>query len=261
MRFPRGIPSFIRPFTAVVLATAAVGPAFPDDLDSARDMQESIDEAGQQTQRRIDALSEQAQAMLSEYRNAREEARSLKTYNDQLERLVASQSEEIESMQEQIGTIDETQQEFVPLMLRALDALETFVARDIPFLPEKRESDIAELREVMDRADVSTAERFRQIMATYQDEMEYGRTIETYRGKLELDGSERSVRFLRVGRVALMYQTLDGQRTGRWNPMSDSWEPLESDYRAAMEQGLSIASEQAPPDLLRVPLSVPEASQ
>ena len=35
----------------------------------------------------------------------------------------------------------------------------------------------------------------------------------------------------------------------------------ESDYRAAMEQGLSIASEQAPPDLLRVPLSVPEASQ
>ena len=69
------------------------------------------------------------------------------------------------------------------------------------------------------------------------------------------------MRFLRVGRVALMYQTLDGQRTGRWNPMSDSWEPLESDYRAAMEQGLSIASEQAPPDLLRVPLSVPEASQ
>lgn len=261
MRFPRGISSFLSPVTAAVLATAAVGPAYADELDRARSIQESIDEAGQQTQRRIEALSEQAQAMLTEYRNAREETRSLKTYNEQMERLVASQNEEIASMEEQIDTIDETQQEFVPLMLRALDALETFVERDIPFLPEKRESDLAELRAVMDRADVSTAERFRQIMATYQDEMEYGRTIETYRGKLELDGGERSVRFLRIGRVALMYQTLDGQRTGRWNPMSGSWEPLDGEYRAAMEQGLRIASEQAPPDLLRVPLSVPEAPQ
>lgn len=258
MRFPMCNHAMLRPVAAAVLMTAAATPAFPDELDSARQLQEQIDEAGQQTQRRIDELSEQARAMLAEYRAAQEEAESLAVYNDQLERLVASQSEEITSIEEQLETIDTTQQDFVPLMLRALDALETFVERDMPFLADERAADIADLRAVMDRADVSTAERFRQIMATYQEEMDYGRTIETYRGKLDLDGTERSVRFLRIGRVALLYQTLDGQATGRWNPATGSWEPLGNGYRAAVEHGLRVASEQAPPDLLQVPLTVPE---
>ena len=80
----------------------------------------------------------------------------------------------------------------------------------------------------------------------------------------ELGGQPwRSIRWRLAQRLMKHMQAVrvDGQRTGRWNPMSDSWEPLDGDYRAAMEQGLRIASEQAPPDLLRVPLSVPEATQ
>jgi len=66
---------------------------------------------------------------------------------------------------------------------------------------------------MMPRADVTVSEKYRRIVEAYQLEMEYGRTIEAYRG--ERDG--KTVDFLRVGRVGLMYQSPDGKETGYWD--------------------------------------------
>ena len=53
-------------------------------------------------------------------------------------------------------------------------------------------------------------EQFRLLLEAYQLEQDYGNRIESWRGPLALEGQELSVGFLRVGRVALYYQTLDG---------------------------------------------------
>lgn len=240
-------------------ATAASA-AEENQVREARQTQMGIDDLAQETQRKIDQLSDKAQRMLREYRAARDETENLRIYNEQLARQVSSQEEEIASLEAQLTRIDRTQQEFVPMMLEALDALEQFIERDIPFRIEERRAGIEELRALMGRADVTTAEKYRQLMTAFQEEMEYGRTIGAYRGKLELGGEERSVRFLRLGRVALMYQTLDQQQQGRWNPATGAWEPLGDAYRAAVEKGLRIAAEQAPPDLFKTPVSAPEAN-
>ena len=63
--------------------------------------------------------------------------------------------------------------------------------------------------------------------------------------------------FLRFGRIALVYQTLDGMEAGVWNQAEKSWEPLDASYRTAIRQGLRIARKQAAPDLIRLPLPVP----
>jgi hypothetical protein len=139
-------------------------------------------------------------------------------------------------------------------MLRMIDAIETFVALDLPFLIEERTERIAELRKLMTRADVTDAEKYRQIMEAYQIENEYGRTIESYRGVVELGGRETTVDFLRFGRIALVYQSLDQADSGVWNQETRSWDPLDSSYRSAIRQGLRIARKQAAPDLIRLPL-------
>ena len=51
---------------------------------------------------------------------------------------------------------------------------------DIPFLMEERMERIAFLQDTLDRADVSVAEKFSQVLQAYQVENTYGTTIEAY---------------------------------------------------------------------------------
>lgn len=231
-----------------------------ETINQSQSVQETIDQAGREAQDQINSLSDKARAMLDEYRRAKDQTASLTVYNEQLAKQVGSQNEELASIEEQLADIDETKRAFVPFMVRAIDTLDTFVARDVPFLKDKREQRVAELRDLMTRADVTTAEQFRQIMSAYQTEIDYGRNIGTYEGELMLDGEPRTVQFLRVGRVALLYQTLDRRQTGHWHSASQSWKDA-SDYRRAVEHGINVASEQAPPDLLHVPLSAPQTTR
>jgi len=226
-------------------------------VNQAQQQQLEIDDFNQDTQERINELSDEAREMLAEYRAAKDETRNLEIYNEQLQRQVDSQEEELASLESQLAQIDRTQQEFVPNMLEALDALDQFVERDLPFRIDERRAAVDELRELMGKANVTTAEKYRRLMERFQTEMEYGRTIDTYRGDLEIEGESRSVRFLRIGRVALMYQTLDQQRTGRWNPDANAWESVGGAFRAAFERGAEIAAEQAPPNLIQTPVNAP----
>jgi hypothetical protein len=106
----------------------------------------------------------------------------------------------------------------------------------------------------MGRADVSNAEKYRQIMDAYQVENEYGRTIEAYRTTLNVDGVDVKADLLRFGRIALVYQTLDQKSAGVWNQEVGNWEPLDPGYRTAIKEGLKIARKQMAPDLIRLPL-------
>ncbi len=94
-------------------------------------------------------------------------------------------------------------------------------------------------------------------MEAYQIENEYGRTIEAYRATLDLDGKETTVDFLRFGRIALVYQSLDENQTGVWNQQTRSWDELDSSYRSAIRAGLRIARKQSAPDLVTLPLPAP----
>ena len=68
----------------------------------------------------------------------------------------------------------------------------------------------------------------------------------------------KTVNFLRVGRLGLYYQTLDGSESGWWNAESGNFQSLGSDSRDEIRAGLRIARKQAPPELLLLPISTPQ---
>ncbi|MCA1780184.1 MAG: DUF3450 domain-containing protein, partial [Xanthomonadaceae bacterium] len=105
---------------------------------------------------------------------------------------------------------------------------------------------------------VTTSEKFRRILEAYQSELELGRTTEGYRGRLP-DGQQ--VDFLRIGRTLLFYQSLDGSRTGWWNPNSRQYEELGDRYRLPVSDGLAIAQNQVAPDLVRLPVPAPTEAE
>ncbi len=212
-------------------------------------------------QKRIDALSDETDDLLRKYRSLLKQIDSIDIYNGQMRELLQAQDDEIASLVDQVGRIQSVGRSVTPLMFRMVDALEKFVDLDVPFLPQERGERIASLREMMGRADVTTAEKFRQIMEAYQIENEYGRTIEAYRASLVQDGKESTVDFLRFGRIALVYQTLDESQSGRWDQDSGAWVTLDSSHRTPIRNGLRIARKQAAPDLVLLPLPAPTNAQ
>ena len=240
-------------------AFMAAGPSLGEASKIVK-VQSQTEKAAQTSQKKVEKLSEQKASLLDEYRLVLRQTESLRAYNDQMAKLVASQNEEKLSIKQQIGGLELTSREVVPLMIEMLDTLETFVSLDVPFLLEERQKRVASLRRDMDRADVTTSEKFRRIIEAYQIENEYGRTIEAYRGEIEGEGLKRTVDYLKVGRVALIYRTLDGDDAKAWDQASRSWVALDDTYRKSIEHGLKIARKQLAPDLLTLPMPTKGAS-
>jgi len=230
-------------------------PSSADSLSQAIKTESAIHSAAVKSQAKINTLDERTRKMLEQYRSATRQSKTLHIYNNHLKGLLASQESEKASLEQQLQEIETTQREIVPLILNMQHSLEQFVALDLPFLPEERQKRLSVLKEMMTRADVSNAEKFRRLIEAYQIENNYGNTIEAYRANIELDGNISSVDFLRIGRISLYYQRLDGSETGLWNNNDKRWEPLASEFRDSIRQGLRIARKETAPDLLTLPVS------
>ena len=194
----------------VVVAPGAWGQEGRPSLEPLVREQVGADEAAVGSQERVNALSDETRDMLLQYRQYLKEAKSLREYSEQLSAQVNSQAEEIEFVKQQLVEVETTSREVLPLMNKMLDTLERFVALDLPFQLEERRQRVSALRQAMERADVTISEKYRRIVEAYKIETEYGRTLEAYQGELGEGAEARTVRFLRLGRVALLYQTLDG---------------------------------------------------
>ncbi len=248
------------PRVSVVLAVAVVsllhaGAASTqtEKVNSVISEQVKAEEAARASQKRVEQLDEETTKMLADYRQMLAESTSLKSYNEQLATQVKSQDEQITEMSQQIDQIATTSREVLPMMDKMLATLDQFVQLDVPFLLEERTRRVDQLKEMMTRADVSTSEKYRRIVEAYQIEMEYGRTIESYQGKV----GDKTVDFLRAGRVALMYQTLDGKETGYWDANEKAWKQDKA-FADAMRAGLKVAKKQAAPDFITVAVRAPK---
>lgn len=242
----------LRPLAFALLLAAPLGGAAQEE---AIDAQVDTDSSAAASQDRIDKYDDQAATSLQAYRVAVQRAESLSIYNRQLQKLIDSQESEIASIQRQTEEIESIETGALPFMIEMTDTLESIVEADVPFLRAERVERIDNLRGMIDRADVTAGEKYRRIMEAYTIEADYGRTIEAYRGELNSGNEVRSVDFLRIGRVGLYYQTLDGAESGRWNSQLGQWEVLDSSYRRSVRDGLRVARKQAPPSLLRLPIT------
>ena len=217
--------------------------------------------AARKSQAKIDRLADETRDLLSDWKTVNKQIDGLKVYNARLQRQIDNQLLRVQQIDESIDQVTIIQRQMTPLVIRMIDGLEQFVELDVPFAKEERLQRVQFLRDNLDRADVSVAEKFRGVLEAYNIELQYGRGIDTYRGTIDLGGAQRDVDFLRVGRVALVYQTTDGTTSGAWDKSAGSWVELPSgDYDAAIRKGIRIAKKQATIELLNMPVSAPEAN-
>jgi hypothetical protein len=249
---------------ALVSAGTLVGAAVAvqaSTLDSILAVGEAKNNAARKSQAKIDRLADETSDLLSDYKTVNKQIDGLKVYNARLQRQIDNQMKRVDEIDQSISQVTVIQRQMTPLVIRMIDGLEQFVELDVPFEKDERIERVEFLRSNIDRADVSVAEKFRGVLEAYNIELQYGRGIDTYRGTIDMNGSSRDVDFLRIGRIALMYQTTDGAMSGAWDAGSGAWVELPSgDYDAAIRKGIRIAKKQATIELLNMPVSAPEAN-
>jgi hypothetical protein len=254
----------LRPlFTIAVLSTLITGAMTPlavaqdaQYLDSANKTATQINESAQQSQDKINGITDQIDSKLAQYKTLIKEIEGLAVYNGQLNKQIADQVQEMLDINSAIDEVSVIERQITPLMMNMITGLTQFVKLDVPFLAEERGNRIADLSAMMDKANVAPSEKFRRVMEAYQVEMDYGRTIEAYSGFQNIGGSESNVDFLRIGRTALLYQTRDGSAQGVWNKQTRQWDTLDSSYRTQITKGLRMARKQLAPDLIMVPVAI-----
>ena len=215
-------------------------------------------EAGAAEQQRVEQIANQTDDLVNEYNTLSKVVDGLVTYNTLLQRQVANQEAEKAALAESIDNVALIERQIIPMMTRMLDALEQFIQLDTPFLIKERTERLERLRGMMERSDVSSAEKFRRVIEAYQIENDYGRTIEAYKGTVPINGNPQEVDFLRIGRVALAYQSVGGAHTGAWDKESGQWVELDpAEFKNQIADGLKVARKQVAPDLLVIPVGAP----
>lgn len=241
---------------AGVLTAAPVLAQDDEVLKPVVDEAAKINESAAKSQEKINGITDQIDSKLQQFKTLMKEIEGLEVYNTQLRKQINSQEQEMADLNAAIDEVSVVERQITPLMMRMIDGLAQFIELDMPFLPEERANRVADLRAMMDRADVAASEKFRRVMEAFQVEMDYGRTMEAYSGIHAIDGQERDVEFLRLGRTALIYQTRDASRQGVWNKQTRQWEELDSGYRTQITKGLRMAKKQLAPDLLMLPVAI-----
>lgn len=242
------------------LVVGAYPAAMAENLDKVLNSSQNKVSAAASSQRKINSLSDQTQGLFDEFKATESLVNDLKVYNKKLKIQVSNQQQRLQDIEASIAQVSVMQRQMLPLIERMINQLEQFIALDLPFHIDEREERIAFLKNSLERSDLSTAEKFRQLLEAWKIENEYGRKVESYNASINIEGIQRDVQILRVGRLAMIYQTLDGQLVGAWDKTQSSWQDLDAgQFNKATRQAIKMANKQANIDVMTIPVPQAEA--
>ncbi len=249
----------LRPLLALLLvAGLQTKVAYGAELDTVIKAGADKTVAAQASQRRIDSTVAQSDKLLRQFQLVNKQIDGLQVYNAQLERQIDSQRQTMADIAESVENAALIERQIIPLSLNMLDALEQFIRLDLPFKLEERQTSIQQVRDNMDSARFSAAEKSRQVLELYAIESEYSTTLEQFDGVLTIAGQQRQGTFLRIGRIALLFQTADQSLTEVWSKTDNQWQTVAAgDYRRAVANAIRMAKKQAPLDMIKLPLPAP----
>jgi len=233
--------------------------ALADKTDDIVNSGTSRTKSNASSQKRIDDISEKTEKVIAKYHQQRKNVEVLKKFNDRMRRTLVAQERAMEKLEQSIEDASLIERQIVPLMLRMIDGLEKFIAADIPFKLNERNARLARIKGYLNNANISAAERFRQVLEAYSIENSYGQSIDVFIEELELSGNTKTVNILQIGRAGLYYQTTDGLESGFWDKTAKQWSSLDSSHNAGIAKAIRITQGKAVNDLMTLPVAAPEA--
>ncbi|MDY7024927.1 MAG: DUF3450 domain-containing protein [Pseudomonadota bacterium] len=248
--------SVLKLLAGAIASVSLVAVAHSATVDQAISKATQANEEGQVAQKAINEIDNEIRAMEREYADIVAQSEGLSIYLQQLQKQVNFQREQLAKIDGSIQAAKDIDRDIEPLMVNMVQQLAQFIQSDLPFYTQSRLANVTDLEKMLEDAELTVAEKYRRILKAYQEEVDYGSTLEKYRDTLEEKNID--VDFLRVGRLTLVYLTLDQKEMGVWDQNANAWVAVDEVKRNDIIKAMRIASEQAAPALVKVPVVVPE---
>ena len=245
----------------IIMATFLINFSFlfADQIQPLLDVGEVRQKAEEKSQSKIDQTDDDTSLVVNEFKTVSKQIEGLTVYNAQLRKQIEAQEARLKVIDKTLKEARVMQRQIPPFTRRMLAGLEKSIELDLPFHLAERKERIAFAIAAIDNPTVSPAEGLRQVLEAYNVEAEFGRKIDTYKDTIEINGQPREVNLLRVGRLALIYQTSDADETGAWDNKTGKWVELGGSYRNPTRLGLRIANKLATVDMIELPVQNAEA--
>ncbi len=139
-------------------------------------------------------------------------------------------------------------------MVAVLHRLERTVAGDLPFLATERDQRLVALRAELAKPEVESGEKLRRLLEGLLVEAQYGGTVEVTQERIAIEGTEKVVDMLRLGRLAMFWRTPDGAQIGTWDPVTATYVLLPGKHSRTVQKAMEMATRIRPVQLLSLPL-------
>lgn len=232
-------------------ATALAQENQPEQLKQKVD--DTIGIAGQ-TQEKLDDWAQEKANLEARYRAAQANIFYLEDRIEVEDLRGAALDEQVAELERRLSESTRLQAVITDTLRATLLRLEEVVAADQPFLAEERQGRLEFLRRQMAQPEIAPAEKLRRLLEAMLIEAKYGETTEVTQESIKIGGEESFVDLLRIGRLAMFWQTPDGQRTGTYDPVSGQFVELPGQYRRSVKQAMEMASNMRVIELLSLPL-------
>ena len=228
------------------------------DIDQILEENNNTIVESESSQDKVDNLSDEKDSLLAEWKVVVKQVEGLRIYNAQKRAQIKAQEDRLLVLENQTKEIDTTKRLIPGVMTNIALELEKDIKDNAPFLIDVRLGRVNQVLDILVDPTVTESERVRQVLEAVNIEREYGRTIETYEDAIVLDGEEKVVNILRIGRLALLYQLKDQSEAGVWDNELKEWVKVEG-YRIPIRDGIRMANKTAPLDLLSLPIKFKES--
>lgn len=231
-----------------------VNAAYGDSPEGLQAKIEKTIDAEVAAQKDADKWSEERAEIMDEIRETRSRLIWTRYQTEKYEKYIETQKRQIAALKKQSEETAKLRMALEPYLDETAGRLESFIAADLPFLPEERKRRMVFLRQALDDYRIDLGEKLRRTLETLQVEAGYGRSVEKTSAVIRIGGVPTSVDLLRIGRTALFYHSADGRHSGRWDRSSEKWESVSPKYERTLAKAMAMAQRKRVVELLDLPV-------
>ncbi|HID44478.1 MAG TPA: DUF3450 domain-containing protein [Chromatiaceae bacterium] len=237
---------------AFILTTST---SFASPVDEALKLSVQGQRMAKKSQQKIEQLDDNTRKMLLEYRNLQARIQGLEAHNSQLEARVQQDNEKIALLQSELEQINVSRGEIAPMLQQMFTALEQLVDNDLPFQKPMRQQQLKELKGDLGDAGKPLNQHLDHLLQVYEKEYGYGNELVGWQAPLSDEPGSQTVNFLRLGRIALYYQSLDGSKSAWWDNHRKNWQMLDESATGLLAEAIRQANTKTAPAFVTLPIS------